>query len=343
MVHPSTDLCSTCSGGILKRYPSSISPNPAVIAVYVLAIYVGQFGFCLLLVLARKPETKVCREENKQYRTLWSRLNFLFSENIGERSRPHSCIGQLGYGWVGSSLGEHRHSVVPFQEFRILQSLRFSNGSLYPLFFRDYLFYFFSIRILHSSFTTHQRPCGLSTPHSYTHLSASSSFCRCRSRFHTRSCKHSHSTLFPPEVISTCPSCLCSITLGLTYKGIIPGLPIDYTAHPWPGFGVVFGTNLLGLIVIALRRDIVWCVAATWICASIWSLRPKPAPVYVRRFTSFSDLVFSSVPSTFPPHNPLLLRFTDYSHHIYSPPPTRALRLLYLFSLLLWQARRPPS
>ena len=37
-----------------------------------------------------------------------------------------------------------------------------------------------------------------------------------------------------------------------------------------------------GFLVIVIRRDIVWCVAATWICASIWSLKPKPYPVFVR-------------------------------------------------------------
>ena len=47
------------------------------------------------------------------------------------------------------------------------------------------------------------------------------------------------------------------------------------------GFGVVLGTNLLGLIVVIIRGDIVWCVAATWVAVSIWTATPKPAPVYV--------------------------------------------------------------
>ena len=46
-------------------------------------------------------------------------------------------------------------------------------------------------------------------------------------------------------------------------------------------FGVVLGTNLLGLAVVIIRGDIVWCVAATWIAVSIWSASPKPAPVNV--------------------------------------------------------------
>lgn len=46
-------------GDIIRMHPTSISPRPVIIAVYVLAIYAGQLGYCLLLVLARKEETKV--------------------------------------------------------------------------------------------------------------------------------------------------------------------------------------------------------------------------------------------------------------------------------------------
>jgi hypothetical protein len=42
------------------------------------------------------------------------------------------------------------------------------------------------------------------------------------------------------------------------------------------------GINFLGLLVIIIRRDVVWAVAATWICVSVFTARPKPAPVYVR-------------------------------------------------------------
>jgi len=40
-------------------YPSPISPKPLLIASYLLLVYAGQVGYCILLVLARKPETKV--------------------------------------------------------------------------------------------------------------------------------------------------------------------------------------------------------------------------------------------------------------------------------------------
>lgn len=47
------------------------------------------------------------------------------------------------------------------------------------------------------------------------------------------------------------------------------------------GFGVLLSTNLLGLAIVIIRGDIVWCVAATWIAISIWTAKPKPPPVYV--------------------------------------------------------------
>jgi len=51
----------------------------------------------------------------------------------------------------------------------------------------------------------------------------------------------------------------------------------------------VFGTNIVSLLVIVLRRDIVWCVAATWINVSLWALRPKPQAVYI------TALVFTAI------------------------------------------------
>ena len=74
-----------------------------------------------------------------------------------------------------------------------------------------------------------------------------------------------------------------SITLGYIQNPSIPDTNYD-TWHIWPVFGVFLGTNLIGLAVVILRRDVVWTVAATWICISIWSLRPKPTPIYVRAF-----------------------------------------------------------
>lgn len=78
-----------------------------------------------------------------------------------------------------------------------------------------------------------------------------------------------------------------SVTLGLSYS---PSHPDDYALHPWPGFAVTMATNLFSLLVVLLQRDIIWAIAATWICISIWTASPKPAPVFVR-FNLFLELM----------------------------------------------------
>jgi hypothetical protein len=47
------------TGRVATLHPTSISPNHALIAIYVAAIWIGQIGYCFLIVVARKPETKV--------------------------------------------------------------------------------------------------------------------------------------------------------------------------------------------------------------------------------------------------------------------------------------------
>jgi len=76
------------------------------------------------------------------------------------------------------------------------------------------------------------------------------------------------------------PLCLF-ITLGLTFHPSPDG-PQHYSNwYAMTAFGVVLGTNLLGLAVVIIRSDIVWCVAGTWIAVSLWSATPKPAPVHI--------------------------------------------------------------
>lgn len=78
-----------------------------------------------------------------------------------------------------------------------------------------------------------------------------------------------------------------SVTLGHAWN---PAHKDHYREHQWEGFGVILGVNLLGLLIIAIRRDIVWCVGATWINVAIWATKLKPAPVYVRSLcTLFSS------------------------------------------------------
>lgn len=73
-------------GGVSKLWPTSISPKPALIAVYVAVIYVGQIGYCLLLVLAKKPETKVSLLLPSPP-LLWQPV-----EHSNQRCRPRACL-----------------------------------------------------------------------------------------------------------------------------------------------------------------------------------------------------------------------------------------------------------
>ena len=54
-------LASPSIAEVSRLHPTSITPNATAIGIYVAVIYLGQIGYCLLLVLASKPETKVCQ------------------------------------------------------------------------------------------------------------------------------------------------------------------------------------------------------------------------------------------------------------------------------------------
>jgi hypothetical protein len=47
---------------INKQYPTLLSPNAILLGLYWVVVYALQIGFCLILVTARKDETKVSDE-----------------------------------------------------------------------------------------------------------------------------------------------------------------------------------------------------------------------------------------------------------------------------------------
>lgn len=81
-------------------FPSSISPKPLLIATYLLLVYIGQVGYCILLVTARKPETKV----RKPYAFLEFQLMFVI-ENHNQRRGDRFSARQLDNGVLGRCLG----------------------------------------------------------------------------------------------------------------------------------------------------------------------------------------------------------------------------------------------
>ena len=44
---------------VSRLFPTSITPNASAIGIYVAVVFLGQIGYCLLLVVASKSETKV--------------------------------------------------------------------------------------------------------------------------------------------------------------------------------------------------------------------------------------------------------------------------------------------
>jgi hypothetical protein len=76
-------------------------------------MYLGQIGYCVLLVLARKPETKVgnfarCETPGAD----------LTTENLDQRSRAVARVRKLGHGSLGSRMG--MLSVLEFYSVFIL-------------------------------------------------------------------------------------------------------------------------------------------------------------------------------------------------------------------------------
>ncbi|EIW55527.1 uncharacterized protein TRAVEDRAFT_38771 [Trametes versicolor FP-101664 SS1] len=202
-------------GQISELYPSVISPKPYLIAVFIVAIYVGQVGYCVLLVLSRKPETK---------RAIIQGCGF-----------PLMLANWVMAFWAISW---------------ILQAFLLSTVLLGILL--GLLLYANVVLLIYHA-PTGKRPLDIAFIHAPVRLFLLLPL----------------GVMFPYSLF---------VTLGLTWS---PGEPQHYARGQWPGLAVMLGVNLLGLLVIVLRRDIVWCAAATWICASIWSEKPKPYPVFL--------------------------------------------------------------
>ncbi|KAF9029502.1 hypothetical protein BDZ89DRAFT_1065285 [Hymenopellis radicata] len=222
---------------VSKQHPTTISPRPSVVAVYVIAIYAGQIGYCLLLVMAKKPETK---------KTLIKGPGFSLV-------LANWVMAIWAITWI----------MQWFLAATVLQGLLLL------------LLLYSNIVLLVYHPPTSERPFDTMLIHAPMRFFLVLQL----------------ALMFPLSLF---------VALGLAQN---PSSP-DYNVHQWAGFGVVLGTNLLGLIVVMMRRDIVWCVAAVWTCVSIWSLRPKPAPVYV------TVLVFTAL-------HPLALVGSVIYHRLY--------------------------
>ncbi|KAG6828124.1 hypothetical protein H0H92_009116 [Tricholoma furcatifolium] len=217
---------------VAHEHPTAISPHPPTIAVYVLAIFLGQLGYCLLLVLANKPETK---------RTL--------IKGVG--------ISLVLANWVMAFWA------IAWVFSWFLVATIFQGILLLLLFYSN-----IALLVYHPPTST--RPLDIVLIHAPLRFFLALPL----------------AILFPYSLF---------VTLGLWFNPTEPGTPRHYSAwHAWSGFAVVMSTNAFAFLIILLRRDLVWCIAATWLCVSIWLDSPKPPPVFITviTFTALHPLAF---------------------------------------------------
>ncbi|KAH9834941.1 uncharacterized protein C8Q71DRAFT_710490 [Rhodofomes roseus] len=202
-------------GEISRLYPATIAPNPNVLSIYVTFVYIGQLGYCILLVLARRPETKAA-----------------MVKGVG---MPLVIANWVMAGWAIAWV---------LQAFLVAAV---AQGILLVL-----LIYANLVLLVYHR-PTRSRPFDVL----FIHAPARAFMI------------WPLMIMFPYNLF---------VTLGWTFS---PGEPQHYARHQWAGFIVMLCVNLIGLLVIIIRRDVVWCISAVWMCASVWSRQPKPMPVWL--------------------------------------------------------------
>ncbi|KZT08166.1 uncharacterized protein LAESUDRAFT_724171 [Laetiporus sulphureus 93-53] len=200
---------------ISRQYSTTVAPNPSLIAIYVSLLFIGQIGYCVLLVCARKPETKIALVKGVGLPLVIANWVMAF----------------WAIAWV-------------LQAFLVSTVLL---GILLALMI------YANITLLVYDSPTRSRPLDVVFIHAPVRAFM----------------------LWPLMVMF--PYSLF-ITLGYAFS---PSEPQHYARYQWTGFGVMMGVNVFGLLVVILSRDIVWCVSASWLCASVWSRSPKPMPVWL--------------------------------------------------------------
>lgn len=76
-------LLSKHAGQITRMYPTSLTPKPSLIGTYIAAVYIMQVGYCVILVLARKTETKVSFPPSYNFNTGLTRMQQALIKGTG--------------------------------------------------------------------------------------------------------------------------------------------------------------------------------------------------------------------------------------------------------------------
>ncbi|KAF8634370.1 hypothetical protein AX15_000941 [Amanita polypyramis BW_CC] len=199
-------------GEVIKSKITALTPHPFVLAVYVAVLLLGQIGYCVMLALASKRETK------------------------------HALIRG-----VGMSLALANFAMAIWAVCWVMQWF-FAASILQCIMLLILLYSNLALYIYHPA--TSERPLDTAFIHAPVRL------------------------FVVLTMLLMFPYCLF-VTLDITRDPAATG-----PWHAWTAFGIVLGTNFFALLVIVTQHDLVWCIAATWVCVSIWSQQPKPTSVY---------------------------------------------------------------
>ncbi|KAF8513586.1 hypothetical protein BU17DRAFT_53179 [Hysterangium stoloniferum] len=210
-----TFLISPGIGSISKIHPTPISPSPNLLGIYFLVLFATEIGYCILLVMASKDETKNTIINGVGY--------FLIVANW------------LMAGWA------------------VAWALQFFTLSVVLLSLLTAVLLYSNVALLLFYPPTRTRPVDTALIHGPVRL------------FFILP-----ATVLLPQAIF--------IMLGKTWD---PKHPDDgrYANYQWEGFAVVCVTNIVGFLIIVLRRDIAWCLGQVWLNICILVERPKSAPV----------------------------------------------------------------
>ncbi|KAF9045594.1 hypothetical protein BJ165DRAFT_1478385 [Panaeolus papilionaceus] len=220
-----TTVCATLANPtlqhVLRLHPTVFSPSTGVVAAYVGVVALGMVGYCLILVVVRKEETKAA-----------------VIKGVG----PSLVIANItmalwSIAWV----------LQWFLACTILQGLLLL------------LLIYANINLLIYHPPSRSRPLDTALIHAPL-------------RFFL---------VLPLNILF--PLCLF-ITLGFSPPPTSPIDPSHPAWHPTTGLLVLLGINLVELVVIVARHDLVWCVAAVWVNVALWAGRAgngKPGEIYI--------------------------------------------------------------
>jgi hypothetical protein len=105
-------ICSVVISPSLEEvsndFRTVLSPKSWMIQMYIIAVWVGQIGYCGLLVLARKPETKV----RVYMRNKLLKILMCVTANSHPWIRTMARVDQLGLGRLGGCFRELIHVYI---------------------------------------------------------------------------------------------------------------------------------------------------------------------------------------------------------------------------------------